>query len=424
VIPTRYRPELSVAFTLALNACVWTWALWHFHSLLPTIEIPWWNVAGEFLSTSALIIASTNLMLSTRARPFEDAFGGLDKMYTSHRFNGLTVGCIIVGHFLVIPKHTPFGPSGWFGFTAITLILLSVILAIAPRSPWRRLVPLRYQDWKLAHRTMGLLVATVVVHSLLAHPFNAALPAVRWWIYTFAALGLCAYAYRETIGRPIAQRHRYRVTRPRQLSPDVYEIPLEPTRSAISHRAGQFAFVRFEKGPTHEQHPFTISMAPAAGRLRFSIKASGDFTLALQAHLAEGSLARIEGPYGRFDYTKAGPRQLWVAGGIGITPFLAFLQTLDGSHDVNLVWSVHDRIEAVHADEVGRAAETTPGLTVTIHESAASGRLHMADLGIDHPAGLDVFICGPVPMRKAYVDELTSLGVPVSRIRYEEFSLR
>jgi predicted ferric reductase len=345
-------------------------------------------------------------------------------MFTSHRLNGLAVALLVVSHFLIVPKFTPFGPSGWLGFTAITLIVLSVLIAIAPRSPWRRLVPLRYQDWKLGHRTMGLLIAIAVAHSFVAHRFSRALPLVSIWVYGIAAIGLLAYLFRETIEPALLQRHRYRVTEPSHVAPDVLEIGLEPVKRAIEHRAGQFAFVRFTGGPSHEQHPFTISIPPSGGRLRFSVKASGDYTRALQTHLAAGSPARIEGPYGRFDYRGGRPRQLWIAGGIGITPFLAFLPTLDDTREVRLVWSVRSPADAAYRDDVERAAAQRANTTLTIRDSATSGRLHMADLGISDPRTLSVFICGPVPMRKAFVTELVALGVRRDDVHYEEFSLR
>jgi predicted ferric reductase len=383
------------------------------------------NVVAEFLSTSALVIASTNLMLSTRARPFEDAFGGLDKMYTSHRLNGLAVAVLVTSHFLVVPKTLPFAPSGLFGLTAISLILFSVLAAIAPRSPWRRLVPLRYQDWKLGHRFMGVIILIAAVHSMLVPTrFSRALPAVSLWVYGFTLLGLLAYVFRETIEPWLVHRHRYRVAEPRHVAPGVLEIVLEPVERPIGHRAGQFAFVRFEEGPSHEQHPFTISLPPAGGRLRFSVKASGDYTRALQDHLSAGSTARVEGPYGRFDVRHARPRQLWLAGGIGITPFLALAPAIEPGHDVRLVWSVHTPAEAVYVDELERAAAGRPGFTLQVHDSASMGRLRIADLGLEDPGGLDVLVCGPVPMRKTFVADLISLGVERDRIFYEEFSLR
>ena len=419
MIATRFRPAFAIAFTLALNALVWATAL-----VLLGGGFSLRNVLAEFLSTSALLVMSTNLLLATRARPLEATFGGLDKLFTSHRFNGVLVAVLISAHFLLVPRSRGWLTSSPIGVAAFALILVSVLIAIAPRSPWRRLVPLRYQHWKLGHRTMGLLVALAVVHSLLVLSFASALPLVRIWVYGVAALGLLAYVFRETLEPTLLQRHRYTVGEPRHVAPDVLEVPLTPTADPIDYRAGQFAFVRLEGGPTREQHPFTISAAPSDGALRFSIKASGDYTRALQTHLSAGSPARIEGPYGRFDYRSKGARQLWIAGGIGITPFLAFLPTLDGAREVHLIWTVLGKEQAVYLDEIERGAITAAGLRFTLHDSAKDGLLDLANVNLQRPSELSVLLCGPVPMRNAFIVQLQALGVDRDRIHYEEFGLR
>ena len=415
----RLRPGLALAGTFLLNAVFWSVAL-------TTTPGPWppLRVGAEFLSTSALLIMSTNLMLVTRARPFEDFFGGLDKLFTSHRLNGLTAAALISAHFLVMPWSVGWVPSKLVGFPTITLLLMAVAIAIAPRAPWRRLVPLGYQDWKLTHRTQGIIVAAGVTHSLLAHPLVLALPLIRLWIYGVAALGLTAYAFRETVEPALLGRHRYRVGEPVHAGRDVLEIPLEPVDRPIVHVAGQFAFVRFEGGPTREQHPFTISTAPSDGRLRFSVKASGDYTRQLQHHLAAGSAARIEGPYGRFEVGTGEDRQLWLAGGIGVTPFLAFLPAMEADRDVRFIWTVHSRADAIYLDEIGHTLARRPRIDFALHATETDGRLRLADLHLATPEELSVFICGPVPMRDAFIEQLLALGVRRSRIHYEEFSLR
>ncbi len=120
----------------------------------------------------------------------------------------------------------------------------------------------------------------------------------------------------------------------------------------------------FSDGPSREQHPFTISSGSHSD-LRFSIKASGDFTKALLAGVPVGSAARIEGPYGAFDYRRGRPHQLWLAGGIGITPFLSMAEDLDAETDVLLVWSVRDEREAIYLERalssLRREGESQPG---------------------------------------------------------------
>jgi predicted ferric reductase len=89
-----------------------------------------------------------------------------------------------------------------------------------------------------------------------------------------------------------------------------------------------------------------------------TIKASGDFTRYLFNHLKPGMAAVVEGAYGMFDYRTGGQKQVWIAGGIGLTPFLSFLRDMDGNlaHDVDFYYTVRHPEEALFLDEI----ETAP----------------------------------------------------------------
>ena len=404
---------------LALNAAVWAIALRLFGTPLPPERI-----VAEFCSTSAVVLMSTNAFISTRPRWLEQSFGGLDKLFVSHRFNGIAVALLIASHFTIIPKSPGIWAPKILPITNATLLLLSIAIAIAPRSPWRALVPLRYNQWHAEHRLMGVFLLAAVLHSLVVHPLVLGLPVLRVWVYGIATIGLLSYAFRETIETRLKQRHRFEVTTVSDVGGAVTEVSLEPTKLPFDYRSGQFAFVRFDGGPSHEAHPFTISHSPDGGRLRFSIKASGDFTDELGYQLAEGSAARVEGPYGGFGQQLSGRRQLWLAGGIGITPFLAFLGDLGVDRQVRLVWSVRDPSEAAYAEEIERSAARPGNVNFQVHASSKSGHLQLADLNMGDVDDLWVYICGPVRMRDSFIKQLHGLGVPRSRVFYEEFSLR
>jgi predicted ferric reductase len=113
----------------------------------------------------------------------------------------------------------------------------------------------------------------------------------------------------------------------RALGNDVVEIECHVSGAGMPHRAGQFAFVRWQAG--RDAHPFTIaSGSDDPHRLRFCIKALGDDTRALLNTLKSGMAVTLEGPYGGFDLETSGQPQVWVGAGIGVTPFLARLETL------------------------------------------------------------------------------------------------
>ena len=230
---TRY---ILLPLLLAANALVWVVAL----ALGPS-GLPLRRVFAEYCSTSAIVLMSTNLLISTRPRILDRWFGGLDKLFVAHRFNGVAVALAVGSHFALMPESPGWVAPKLIAFPNIALLVTSIALAIAPRSPWRRLVALRYDNWHLEHRLMGVFLGAAVVHSLLAHPLVLGLPVLRAWVYTIAAVGLAAYIFRETLETALKQRHRYQVCALERPGDAVLEVSLEPLRAPICHRSGEFA---------------------------------------------------------------------------------------------------------------------------------------------------------------------------------------
>ena len=195
-------------------------------------------------------------------------------------------------------------------------------------------------------------------------------------------------------------------------------------------RAGQFLFVRFPGDRTlNESHPFTISSAPHEDVLRVTVKASGDFTRALFSSLQPGMEAVVEGAHGMFDYKTGGGKQIWIAGGIGLTPFLSFLRDMDGSlkHDVDLYYTVRHKEEALFLDEIEAAAKTNHRLKAHIRFSATDGSLTSEDIVRNaggNVSGHHIYMCGPLAMVQAFEKKFLGLGVPAKNIHYEEFNFR
>jgi predicted ferric reductase len=412
-------PRILLFSCLAtLHATLWTVAL----NTSP-VFMPPQQIVAETLSTSALVLVSVNLMLSTRARPIERGLRGLDKLFVAHRTIGISVAFFVSAHFLIVPKSIGYVPSKPVGYATLPVLLLAIFIASAPRFPWARLVPLKYQTWKATHRFMGVIVAMAATHSLLAHTYVKQVPLLAGYVYGVAALGLTAYLYREFLFSRVGPFHSYAVDRARRLGDDVTEIVLSPS-PPLDRTAGQFAVASFECGPTREQHPFTMS-SDAHDAIRFSVKASGDFTSALDAGRLAGSAARIEGPYGAFVSSRGQDHQLWMAGGIGITPFLAMAADLDRDTQVLLVWSVHDTQEAIYAEELAADAREKPNLRLVVHPTSERGHLRVADLDVGAaPGDISVFLCAPLPMRIEMIRQSLALGVPRSEIYFEEFRLR
>ena len=61
------------------------------------------QLPAEIISSTAMVLMAVALFISTRPRYLESFFGGLDKMYQSHKKAALASLLLIVAHFLVMP---------------------------------------------------------------------------------------------------------------------------------------------------------------------------------------------------------------------------------------------------------------------------------------------------------------------------------
>jgi ferredoxin-NADP reductase len=137
------------------------------------------------------------------------------------------------------------------------------------------------------------------------------------------------------------------------------------------------------------------------------------------------------GDFSIFDEHGAMPeRMLWVAGGVGVTPFLAFHEAIQRRQrarpDVVLLF-------ACHGDEA-QCAAGLDGVRVVLFDSAAerdsvttaghrifSRRMLSADVDdVDGLQDRSAFVCGPELFRRAVVGWLTP-HVPENKIHFEKF---
>lgn len=387
--------------------------------------------AGEVIGSNNIVLMAVSLFLATRPKWAEKFFGGLDKMYITHRHTGTAAFLLIFAHVLTVPITT----TGWrlgnyLAVIAFTGIVTIVLITLAPRIPFlNRLTGGDYENWKRLKRYIGIFFILGFIHSLTVDALDARIAIT--WVMIFFIIGTVSYLYTEVFGGLFKKYLPYTVDAVKHPNPSSTEVTLRPRKHPMpKHRAGQFLFVRFPRDKElNESHPFTISSAPTEEVLRLTIKASGDFTRELFARLKQGADAIIEGPYGMFDYKAGGPRQIWIAGGIGLTPFLSFVRDMNGNlqHDVDLYYTVRHPEEAIFVGELQAAAARNPRLKVHIRYSAQEGSLTIED--IVKNAGGDirtyhVYMCGPLPMMQAFEKKFLALGLPQENLHYEEFNFR
>ena len=140
-----------------------------------------------------------------------------------------------------------------------------------------------------------------------------------------------------------------------------------------------------------------------------------------------GDLVKVEGPYGCFDFQGSKPHQIWVAGGIGITPFIARMEALAHRSDdksIDLFYSTNAPDEGFIAKVrvLAQAAQVRLDLLVT----AQDGRLDVEHICRTVPQwpSADVWFCGPTAFNRAIHRDFSLRGLAAGDFHQELFDLR
>lgn len=439
--------------------CLLPLALW----LSAEPPVPRFGNAFATLSSVAVAFAlvgasafALNLVLGARLRGIDVYFGGLDKLYRFHRRSGevafvllLTHAALIAASRATISRATALGlfwpVPRWsitFGVIALTLGTATLLVTVFKRQS--------HEMFIYVHRLFGIAFLFATLH-MLGTPGTPLPTEVKLYLAALAGGGLLSFAYRSLFGSVLVRRHDYVVAKINELDPTVVEITMEPVAEPLEFVPGQFVYVTFysntfaaqfhpvsirsqgelavvtvRPGDARDQfHPFSITSPPGERRLKVTVKAVGDFTRALHA-LDEGAAARIEGPYGRFSYLHSrNPAQVWIAGGIGVTPFLSMARGLEptGRH-IDLFYGFKDLDHAYFLEELAGIAQRKPGLRLIEVPEDSNGPISIdqvekmtGDLG-----GKDIFLCGPPAMIESLRRQIRDRGVPDAQVHFERFS--
>lgn len=398
------------------------------------------NTGGRLTGVAGLSMLLLAAILSARVPGFDRPFGGLTRLWQTHHLLGAWSLILLLLHPLLLAfsaagasvsaaANTLFPPlsdlGSWSGWAALVLMMIF----LAPSFSF--FGHPRYERWKKVHRLAGPAVALALLHNFwLSRGLPQWLDIALW--STLALLAVGAVGWRFVFSRRIG-RLEYTVSEVAAATNNVVELSLAPQGRALRHDAGNFIYLTLEdeslEAGRGEEHPYTLSSSPDEDHLRVAIKALGDASRAAQT-VRPGTRARVEGPYGRFFLSpdKVGEPELWVAGGIGVTPFLARMRHLvrrGESADARLIFCVQDPPREIFSEELRELAGKIEGFEFHIHYFYREGPVSMDYLHETCPdfAQRMVYICGPEPLNALIRQHAARAGIPASRIHTEEFQL-
>ena len=426
-------------------------ALWLLADNILSIPYDFFAYRASLINYSGIIgigVMSVGMILAMRPAALESVLGGLDKGYRLHKWLGITGLVASVLHWLLAngPKwmvgwgwmeRPQRGPrveqtnavfafldsqrglaesvGEWAFYGAVVLMVLALV-------KW---FPYRY--FFKTHRILAIAYLALVAHAVVLMKF------IYWGeiIGPLMAVLMAAGSVGAVISltRKVGSRRKAHGTIEAleyHAENQVLKVAVKLDGRWAGHKAGQFAFVTFD--PAEGPHPFTISSAwQGDGKLFFLIKGIGDYTRQLPDSLKVGDSVNVEGPYGRFEFESDKPSQIWVAGGIGITPFIARMQSLIGKPDAPAI----DLFYSTSAPDKGfieRIRQIADAARIRLHVLVADkdGRLNAERIRQQVPdwKRSDVWFCGPAGFGSALRRDFASSGLSADDFHQELFDMR
>ena len=142
-------------------------------------------------------------------------------------------------------------------------------------------------------------------------------------------------------------------------------------------------------------------------------------SLFLHERVTVGDSLEITGPNNYFPIARHAKKHVLIAGGIGITPFLAYLaefQRIGTAYELH--YAFRERTQGAFQEHICSAY----GANTQFYVSAEGRRLSPTAILKNQPLGTHVSICGPHSLVSAVSSAASELGWPTSHIHFEEFT--
>jgi ferredoxin-NADP reductase len=239
----------------------------------------------------------------------------------------------------------------------------------------------------------------------------------------------------------VVQKIRCRVEEIADHGEHVYSVDLKPERLIPRFRPGQFLHLALDEyEPSSfwpESRVFSIASSPLQrDRISLSYSVRGRFTARMEKELNEGREVWVKMPYGEF-VVQGNSEVVLIAGGTGITAFIAFLMglTTQFPHQVCLGYGARSRELLIYRDRILEHAMRLPQFKSIFfiennflkpREASCSGDEFFGIISLEamwsqiiNPFRATFFLSGPPAMLKGMSKELRDRGISPEAIRID-----
>ncbi|MCA3628144.1 MAG: ring-hydroxylating dioxygenase ferredoxin reductase family protein [Methylobacterium sp.] len=219
----------------------------------------------------------------------------------------------------------------------------------------------------------------------------------------------------------------------RQLSPTSIGFAVKvKDASQLSYLPGQY--VNVSVPGTSQTRSYSFSSMPRDGIVEFLVRniPNGLMSGYLAGNAKPGDALTLTGPIGSFYLRDVTRPLLFLAGGTGLAPFLAMLESLrqkETGQPIHMIYGVTNDADLVETAKLATFAAAIPGFTyVTVvadpasaHERKGYVTHHLPDAAL-HSGHVDLYLCGPPPMVDAVRAYLAEKGVKPASFHCEKFN--
>lgn len=375
--------------------------------------------------------------------PFLTDVFEIDSLYAVHHITSLLGFGLALIHPLLLFIHNPYTlrllnvvTAPWRARAAVAAALLLIALAVT--SVWRKQLEIAYEGWHWAHDALSLAIAVAALYHIFKINYYTAVLAQRALWIVLGTMWALVLIYIRVVRPWLLLRRPYQVVALTRERGQSWSLSLAPVgHSGMRFHPGQFAWLKLWGSPFGiDYHPFSLtSSSEAPGQIQFTIKELGDWTSRL-GKVQVGQRAYVDGPYGIFgpDVYDA-PGYVFLAGGIGIAPFMSMLRTFADRGDSRSLFLFYGNPtweSVAHREEIAALEERLNLRVIHVLERPPEG--WTGEVGFITAESLDrhlpsergdllFMICGPLPMIDAVEHALQRLNISAASIHSEKYEM-
>lgn len=208
-------------------------------------------------------------------------------------------------------------------------------------------------------------------------------------------------------------------------------IKLDVNGGQLTFMPGQY--IKIQVPETEQMRAYSFCSRSGEVRTSFLIRnvEGGLMSRYLTKHCRIGDVLQLIGPLGSFYLREVQRPMLFLAGGTGLAPFLAMLETLNNTgcaHRIHMLYGVNCDSDLVKLDLLNEFAMNIEFFSYTTcvldetskHPHKGYVTHHLDDASLNG-GDVDVYLCGPPPMVDAVLTHFNESGITPANLYYEKF---